>query len=261
MVINQELQNYISNCDRNGNSGIISKYGLGKFKSIETIDFLLTDFENFLNNKEKVKSKNQLYWIESFIDIFTHLGVKESRPLIIKSIYDWTGINQDFAIHPKLFDIKKNAEDSLLNEAKTKLSQFECELNYCIAYIKNTAKVINGKKPIIEYLAEIAIPNDIETEKNKAIIVNELKLKPEKVYIKNGYNSYYIEKQARFSERFIESPIVDYLDFAKSLPNIKDVELLQAMIDHRYIADEFYIKKIQETISEIELKIKDQNKF
>lgn len=253
------FKNFITSCNRNRYPNyeytISTCCGIGKFKDSTIENFLLTDLEHFFTYKDTLESSKQKYWIQKYFETFTELGTIEARPLLFKSIYDWFGINQDFGTYPQLFEIKKQAEDSLRVLFNNLLVDRKYELNYCIAYLSNTSDIILGEKPEIDYLIEVSIPTTENGENHKEIIVNELALNKDRVYIRYSNGSYHYEKQDRFDNSLSSTPLIKYLSYAKSIPTREDVDFLKAIIDNNFITDEYYKKKVKKTIMEIQVEL------
>jgi hypothetical protein len=65
----------------------------------------------------------------------------------------------------------------------------------------------------------------------------------------NGW--YYIEKQDRFDKSISSTPIYNFLSYAEAIPNPSDLVFLQGLLDNNFINDDYYQKKIRESIDEI----------
>jgi hypothetical protein len=253
------FKNFISSCNRNRHPNyeytISTCCGIGHFKDSTTEKFLLSDFEHFFTYKDTLNSSKQLFWTHKYFKTFAELETKEARPLLFKSIYDWFGINQDFGIYPQLFEIKKQAEDSLRVLFSNLFVDKKYELNYCIAYLSNTSGIILGKKPEIDYLIEVSTPKTENGEQYKANVASKLGLNKDNIYIRYGNGWYHYEKQRRFDNNLSSTPLIDYLSYAKSIPIREDVDFLKAIIDNNFITDEYYKKKVKETIMEIQVEL------
>lgn len=203
-----------------------------------------------------MESSKQNAWTKEYIETFTVLKIEQARPLIYKSIYDWFGLNEDFAINSQLFEIKKQMEDSIKAVFSNKLEKNGYKLNHCIAFIDNTAKIIKGEKPIAKYLIEVTIPTTEDGSEHQEKIGNALKLKKEDVFIRYENGWYHIEKQDRFDEGISSTPIYSFLSYAKEIPNPNDLVFLQRLLDNNFIGDNYYPKRIREAIDEIKGKLK-----
>lgn len=251
------FKNFISTCDRNKHPSyeytLSTCCGIGHFKDSATIAFLLSDFKHFFTYKDTVNSGEQKDFTKEYIETFTDLKLKEARPLIYKSIYDWFGLNEDFGKSPKLFEVKKQLEDSIRTAFSSDLRKTGYELDHCIAFIENTGEVLSGKKPQVKYLIEITIPS---TEASKGeeyldLLAKELNLPKENVYIRFSDGVYYKDIQNRFDKSISSTPIVSFLDYAKAIPDPADLAFLQGLLDNNFINDDYYQKRIIETIDEI----------
>lgn len=255
------LKNFISTCNRNRHPNyeytISTCCGIGHFKDSATIAFLLSDYKHFFTYKDTLESSKQKYWTQKYIETFTDLKVKEARPLIYKSIYDWFGLNEDFGKHPKLFEIKKQLEDSIKVVFANGLEKKGYKLNYCIAFIENTPEIIKGVQPIAKYLIEVTIPTTEKGNEHQVIISNELKLNKESIFLRYENGWYHIEKQDRFDKSLSSTPIYNFLSYAKAVPIKEDINFLQGLLDNNFVNDEYYQKRVRETIEKIKKSIEE----
>lgn len=264
MIVNDSLaeclpsfKNFIATCNRNEHPSYeytISKFcGIGHFEDSATIAFLLSDFKHFFTYKDTLESSKQKYWTRNYIETFTHLKVKEARTLIYKAIFDWSGLNEDFVKHPKLFDVKKQLEDSIKVVFSNGLEKRGYKLNHCIAFIENTSDILKGAEPKVKYLIEVTIPTKEKGDEHQELISNELKLSKENIFLiyKNG--SYYIEKQERFDKSHLSTPIYYFLNYVKVIPNPVDRAFFQALLDNNFVNENevYFQKMILETIEKI----------
>jgi hypothetical protein len=249
------FKNFISTCNRNHHPNyeyaISTCCGIGHFKDSATVAFLLSDYKHFFTYQDTLKSSEQKDWTIEYIETFTNLKTKEARPLIYKSIYDWFGLNEDFGINPKLFAAKKQLEDSIKTVFANSLEKKGYKLNYCIAFIENTAKIEKGDKPIAKYLIEVTIPSTEKGNEHQEIISKELKLNKESIYLRYENGWYHIEKQDRFDKSISSTPIYKFLSYAKAIPNPADLAFLRGLLDNNFVTDYYYRKKVSEAIDEI----------
>lgn len=249
------FKNFISTCNRNRHPNyeytISTCCGIGHFKDSATVAFLLSDYKHFFSYKDTLESSKQKDWTQKYIETFTDLKVKEARPLIYKSIYDWFGFNEDFGKNPKLFEVKKQLEDSIKSAFANSLEKKGYKLNYCIAFIQNTADIEQGKIPSAKYLIEVTIPTTEQGNEHQEIIANDLKLNKESIFLRYENGVYHIEKQARFDKSISSTPIYNFLSYAEAIPNPSDIVFLQGLLDNNLINDDYYQKKVKETIDEI----------
>jgi hypothetical protein len=254
------FKNFISTCNRNRHPSyeytISTCCGIGRFKDSTTVSFLLSDYRHFFTYKDTLESSKQKYWTKEYIETFTDLKVKEARPLIYNSIYDWFGLSEDFGKYPKLFEVKKNLEDSVRKVFTNSLEKKGYELNYCIAFIENTSDVLNGFKPKAKYLIQVTIPSTKNGKEHQELIVKELNLPRESVYIRFSNGVYHLSIQDRFDKSTSSTPIYGFLSFAKAIPNQSDLYFLQGLLDNNFIIDDYYQKKVKETIEEIKTELK-----
>lgn len=249
------FKNFISTCNRNRHPNyeyaISTCCGIGHFKDSATVAFLLSDYKHFFTYKDTLESSKQKYWTQKYIETFTDLKVKEARPLIYKSIYDWFGLNEDFGKNPKLFEVKKQLEDSIRTVFENSLEKKGYKLNYCIAFIENTSEVASGKNPIVKYLIQVTIPSTDKGNEHQEIIVKELNLPKESVYIRFSDGVYHIAIQDRFDKSISSTPLYNFLSYAKAIPNPSDLVFLQGLLDNNFISDDYYQKRVREAIDEI----------
>lgn len=255
------FKNFISTCNRNRHPNyeytISTCCGIGRFNDISTISFLLSDYDRFFTYKDTLESSKQKYWTQKYIETFSNLKIKEARPLIYKSIFDWFGLNQDFGTYPNLFKIKTQLEDSLRDVFKNRLEINGYKLNYCIAFIDNTAEVIRGVNPKVKYLIEVTVPSIEKGKEHKKTILNELNLPEECVYLRFSNGWYFLESQERFNKSFSSSPIYNFLSYAKAVPNKDDIFFLQELLDNNFVNDDYYQRSLRETIDEIKKSLKE----
>lgn len=253
------FKNFISTCNRNRHPNyentISTCCGIGHFNDSATVAFLLSDYKQFFTYKDTLESSKQKDWTQEYIETFADLKVKEARPLIYKSIYDWFGLNEDFGKNPILFEIKKQLEDSIKTVFENNLEKKGYKLNYCIAFIENTNDVVSGKKPLVKYLIEVTIPSTDKGNEHQEIIVKELNLPKESVYVRFSNGIYYIACQDRFDKSISSTPIYYFLSYAKALPNPSDLIFLQGLLDNNFINDDYYQKRVREAIDEIKTNI------
>jgi hypothetical protein len=249
------FKNFISTCNRNSHPNydytISTCCGIGHFKDSATVAFLLSDYKHFFTYQDTLKSSEQKDWTKEYIETFTDLKIKEARPLIYKSIYDWFGLNEDFGINPKLFAAKKQLEDSIKTVFANSLEKKGYKLNYCIAFIENTVNIEKGDEPIAKYLLEVTIPSTEKGNEHQEIISKELKLNKESIFLRYENGWYHIEKQDRFDKSISSTPIYNFLSYAKAIPNPADLAFLQGLLDNDFVTDAYYRKKVSVAIDEI----------
>ena len=249
------FKNFIATCDRNQNltEYTISTYsGIGRFKDASTTSFLLADFARFFSYKDTLDCLNERSWTSQYINTFTELGAQAARPLIYKSIYDWFGFNEDFSLQPRLFQIKKNLEDSLRFVFTKKFESEGYSIGRCIAFIQNTGEAAQGRKPSMKFLIECTVPyTKTEGESIRKVIANEVNLPVENVYLRFDNDVYHSEVQYRFSQSLSSTPLEAFLGYAEAMPDSTDVAFLQALVDHNVLpaADDISrIKKVTVSI-------------
>jgi len=250
------LKNFISTCNRNRHPNyeytISTCCGIGHFNDSSTISFLLSDYDRFFTYKDTIESSKQKYWTQKYIETFSDLKVKKARTLIYKSIFDWFGLNQDFGIYPKLFEIKKQLEDTLRQVFQNRLEIKGYRLNYCIAFIEDTKKIMTGGQSTVKYLIEVTIPSADKGKECKEIIMNELNLPEESVFIRFDNGWYHIEKQDRFDKSISSTPLYYFLSYAKAIPIKDDINFLQGVLDNNIVTESYYQDEIKKTIDEIQ---------
>lgn len=246
---------FISTCNRNRHPNyeysISTCCGIGNFTDSGTVAFLLSDYKRFLSYKDTLESRKEKNWTQEYIKTFTDLETKEARPLIYKSIYDWFGLNEDFGKYPKLFQIKKQLEDSINTVFATNLGKREYELDYCIAFIENTGEVINGKKPLVKYMIQVTLPTTDKGKEHREIIAKELNIPLENVYVRFSNGIYWHAIQDRFDDDISFTPLSNFIHYAKAIPNHSDLLFLQGLLDNNLVNDNYNQKKIREAIEEI----------
>jgi hypothetical protein len=254
-----DFRNFISTCNRNQHINYVYTIseccGIGHFNNKTTISFLLSDYERFFTYKDTLESSNQRSWTNAYFEIFTELKLKEARPLIYRSVYDWMGYNQDFGTNPALFKLKANLEDTFRHAFNNRLSSKQYALNHCIAFIENTSAVISGEAPVVRYMIEATIPlpssSFDKAEPHQEIIAKELNLPAKDIFIKFSDGIYYNAVQDRFAEHNTSTFIDNFLDYVKAVPDQASIKFLQGLLDHNCIRDKFYQDRIKEAIGEM----------
>lgn len=251
------FKNFISTCDRDKRYDytVSTCCGIGHFTDSETISFLLSDYKHFFTYKDSLHSFEQREWTEAYISTFADLKVREARPLVYKSVYDWHAVNEDFGQYPKLFDIKKRLEDSLKKVFANDLGKKNYLLNYCMAFIENTKDVIRGASPMVKYLIEITIPASGKSQAHEELILKTLNLPEESVYLRGDNGVYYNRKEDRFDSHIYSSPLYYFLNYASAVPDSMDIIFLQGLLDNGVINDERFREDIKNTIAEIKSKL------
>jgi hypothetical protein len=249
------FKNFISTCNRNRHPNyeysVSTCCGIGHFNDSATVAFLLSDYQKFFTYKDTLESSNQKAWTKEYIETFTELKTKEARPLIYKSIYDWCGLNEDFGKYPKLYEIKKQLEDSIKTVFTNTLEKRGYKLNYCIAFIENTSDIVGGRKPLAKYLIEVTIPSTDRGDEHQEIVVKELNLPKESVYVRFSDGVYHIAIQDRFDKSISSTPIYSFLSYAKAIPNSSDLVFCQGLLDNNFVSGDYYQKRVREAIDEI----------
>lgn len=253
------FKNFISTCNRNRHPDydyvLSTCCGIGKFSDSTTISFLLSDYERFLTYKDTLESSKQKSWTKAYLETFTDLKVKEARPLIYKSIFDWSGLDQNFGSNPILFEVKKKMEDSIRGVSKVRLESKDYALNYCIAFIQNTSDVIAGQKPKVKYLIEMTVPETVKGDEHIKTIMSELTLPQESVFVRYSNGTYFDTIQERFSKSISFTPLANFVDYAKEVPNPADIVFLQSLLDYDIVNDRYYQRKIKETIESMKTQL------
>lgn len=235
--------------------------GIAVFKDQETTDFLVSDFETFLSNKDTINSRHQENWINQYIQTFSALKAEEARLVIYKSIFDWHGLNIDFGRKPELFYIKNNLEDSLKEVFAQKFDDKLYKLNHVIAFITNTNEVVSGAVPKSEFLIEVRIPY-IKDKKNMGSVSlnelsNELSIPQKNIYLRFDNGWYYIDNQLRFDTGLSNTPLFYFLEYAKKIPNSNDLLFLKEIMEHDLLTEEYEQRKFTEAIEFIEDKLNE----
>lgn len=256
------LMEFISNHDRSTHPSyeytISSYYGLAHFDDQETREFLLTDFENLLDSSELIESSKLNRWIREYIETFTELEFKEAKPLIYKSLFKWYGYNYDFALHPELFEIKNNIEDSVNRKVATILKDTDILEGKTLVFIHNTEEFGKNFTPDFTYITLVNLdPSEItdisyeevwvKMKELKEKLSTELTIPIERISFRRGpyINSY----DERFDKSAYFTPMNKFYDYIIELPNEDDLFFLKALQKEKF--DE---KQLERTIQKIEEK-------
>lgn len=253
------FKNFIATCNRNRHPNyeysISTCCGIAHFRDSATVAFLLSDYQRFFTYKDTLESSKQKKWTQEYIETFTDLKVKEARPLIYKSIYDWFGLNEDFGKYPKLFEIKRQLEDSIKTVFTKSLEKRGYNLDHCIAFIENTDEIVTGKRPLVRYLIQVTIPSTVKGDEHQEIVGKELNLPKESIYVRFSNGVYHIAIQDRFDKSISSTPIYNFLKYAKAIPNPSDLVFFQELLHNNFISEGYYQKRVREAIDEIKMSL------
>ena len=249
------LKRFISTSNRDYHysfaSILLPRHGLGRFEDPSTVDFLLADFKHFLTYKDTLSNSNQREWALQYFKTFAHWRTREARPLIFKYLFDWMGINLDFAKHPELFFVKQQAEESLSKRIAQTLADGNYQLSHCTAFIKNTKEVIQGHSPQVDYLIEVIIPRTDQVEEQRTLIANKLGMPKQNIYFKSSDGQAHNGKTGRYYRNVFPRPLMDYLKYAKAVPHREDLELLTGMIENQFFRYDYEIKEVRKAVDSI----------
>lgn len=263
------LMEFISTHNRNDHPGYgysISKYsGLAHFDDQETKDFLMNDFENLLSENDSIEIRKLQEWIRAYIEVFTDLKCDEARPLIYQSLYKWFGYNSDFALHPELFAIKKNLEDSINQKALQTLHGETVQKIQSLVFITNTADFGDNFIPRYETLIQIKLDQKVlkltgdsttwkKLEEVKEKVSNELHIPDEQITSTSG--AYVSKIEDRFDVNIMFSPMYKFYMYAKELPNETDLKFLKALSETEFLSKDSDKQELKKTIEFIEEKLK-----
>lgn len=247
-------KNFISNCNKN--SHFDPKYLLSDFFNNQnfvdssTISYLLNEYNRLLNYMDTLEWANQKKWMEAFILSFTELKVKEARSMVYKSIAKWYAVNEDFGRHPELYKVKKSLEDSFIHIFESRMGKNGYEINHCLAFIENTAEVVNGSQPKVKFIVQITVPKRRLTLMQKQRIINEFGLQEQNVYVvtKGDHSEDFNHSIEQF---YAFGLFYEYLEYCISLPNPDDLIFLQELLKVKFIEDNRNQKMIITTIEKI----------
>lgn len=263
------LMDFISTHNRNDHTSyeytISNHMGLAHFDDPKTIDFLLSDFENLLTNNDSINSRTLLNWTREYIETFKNIKSTKARPLIYKSLFKWFGLNQDFAVHPELFEIKRNLEDSINQKSLTVLKGHKIDEIQTIVFINNTEKYNNNFTPSYDQIILIKLkPTKLSLDRDKEIwtelkdikekISEKLKIPMAQISSRSGF--YVSNLDDRFDVDIDWSPMNQFYKYAKELPNMNDLLFLKMLSNNGFAEKEFDKKQLDKTITEIEDNIK-----
>lgn len=261
------LMDFITTHNRNGNFGydyVSTHTGLGHFDDDETRDFLLKDFENLLTNNDSIENYPLKRWIESYIEVFADLKVEKARPLIYTSLHKWFGINQDFVLYPELLTLKKSIEASTHQKTLQLLEDVKVYEIRSRAIIHNTAEF--GENFVPEYdifmFIELneSLLNTYDARMKKLLEVRAKVSKhlniPEKQITLNNYLTF-TDSNNTLETDMVYTPLDEFYEYAKALPNKKDLQLLEIFADAGFITRYDNKKDLEETMKQIADKLKE----
>lgn len=249
------LKNYLTFCDRNSDPSqdyIISTIGELDNNS-ETKLFLLNDFEKHIKIKDTSYNNNQREWTNSYIRTFTDLKISNAKSLIYKTIFDWCGINEDFAVNKNLFEIKQKLESDFKNNFNIDIIKNQYKLKNVIAFIQNTKEVLNGSIPKVKYLIELKVPfkSNLNVDFNK--IIKELNLPNTKISFIYNDNVYHILQEERFYKNNT-TPLHEFIKYAIVFPNQLELNLFKNILECNF-QDGRYNEELKTSIIEINSKL------
>jgi len=263
------LMEFISNHNRNDHPSyeyaISTHMGLAHFDDQESRDFLLSDFDNLLNNNDTIESGKLKDWIREYIETFKNLESKEARPLIYNSLFKWFGYNYDFAVHPELFAIKKSIEDSINNKALAILESHNVAEIQTVVFINNTSDYGDNFIPYYDQIILIRLqPTKMNLDGNDEIWIKlksvkerlseELNIPIEKISSRSG--SYVSNLDDRFDVDIDWSPMQKFYKYAIELPKESDLLFFKTLAQSGFAKDDFDKRQLDRTITEIEEKLK-----
>lgn len=266
----QALMEFISSHNRNDHPGYeysISSYmGLAHFDDEETRDFLMRDFKNLMTRNDTIESGKLERWIRKYIETFTSLKHAEARPLIYNSLFKWFGYNQDFALHPELFNIKQSLEYSLNRKAMDILKSDFVKGVESIVFITNTNHYGPDFIPEYDQLVLVRLEytklglsptNDVwsRLREVKEKLNKELEIPLEKIGSRSG--SYVSNLNSRFSTSIDFSPMSKFYKYARELPDENDLIFLKSLAKSGFTEKDFDRKQLNKTIKAIEEGLKN----
>lgn len=263
------LMEFISNHNRNDHPSseysISTNMGLAYFDDQETRDFLMKDFENLLTNNDTIESRKLKDWIQIYIETFQNLQSTKARPLIYNSLFKWFGYNYDFALHPELFQIKRDIEDSINQKALPILKDFDVNEVQSIIFINNTEDFGDKFTPSYEQIVLIRLePIEMKPDE-KDEIWRKLKNVKEKLskklnipmgQISSRSGTYVSNLDDRFDVNIGFSPMNKFYNYAKELPNELDLLFLKTLAQNGFAKKDFDKRQLDKAIKEIEEKLK-----
>jgi hypothetical protein len=104
---------------------------------------------------------------------------------------------------------------------------------------------------VTKFLIQVTIPSTDNGNEHQAIIIKELKLPKESVYVRFSDDVYHISIQDRFNKSISATPIDCFLSYAKAIPNSSDLLFLQGLLDNNFINDDFDQNRVRRAIDEI----------
>ncbi len=263
------LMEFIANHNRNDKRTYeyaVSKHmGLANFDDQGTRDFLLKDFENLLKNNDSIPTRNLKSWIKEYIKVFKDLKLEEARPLIYESLKKWFGYTYDFVLHPELFQVKKNLEDSINTKALEVLSDFKIKEIHSIAFISNTNNYGVNFEPLYDFIILVELDyksNSLsgdnklwdQLRKVRSLLSSEFNIPIEQISSRNG--SYITHVDDRFEADINHSPMSKFYDYAKEVPQIEDLQFLRVLRENGFAQDDDFDKRqLARTIKYLEEKL------
>jgi hypothetical protein len=272
------LRNYVSRINRNEKCYfhflVSDDEGLGAFSDSLTRDFLLLDFENFLDSSRTLLCDEITDWNVEYIKSFSKNKESRALPLLNRALFETYALNEDFGKYPKLFQIKKELEDSAMIMFQQKLQNTGYKwfsLRKCVAFIDNTKEVAQGKSPKAHFAVECEV---IEKERSfdsegaaalyAEIIQKELGIVADSVSIRiRGYNytKYELPSYNWIVPNDWHKPLFyEYSNYFIENPTEEVIQMYQGLLDYNYIKRPREIEALNNTILEMKTKLTELQK-
>jgi hypothetical protein len=217
----------------------ISKYfGLAHFKTDTIKNFLYADFLDLMKmpntNYKSIDTKQK--WVNEYLIAFNELKIGKAKPYIYDYMFDYYGFDLSFKNQPKMFEYKKQFEDSLINITKLVLKEKDIKEIQAVAFIK----LENDKPKLVDYSVKFISNNgELDILTNKLI---EKGISKEHIIASSG--NYTQTNGAKDIERFGDSFMDNFLEYVSSFSDKNDFEFITNLKKYNYAKTDYEIEKL-----------------
>ena len=239
----------LRHCDRNKRAHweflLSRRAGIAHFADSLTVDFLRTDFERFLAQRDTIRSKPFRRWIGAYVEAFAHLECAAARPLVYESFFHWFGYAPNFVPHADLFALKWYLEDSLNSQARLALPDYAIAGVRSLVFVGHTTTDGQDFDPRRDalILVELAPPQTVlgaYEMQDKLLELRQVlskRLDLPLIKISARYDRLVSNPEERFAYRMDLAPVLAYYAYFRALPRMEDLRFLRALRQHEFTAN------------------------
>lgn len=243
------LITYLENANKTDNedeSTMLSTLAKMAAKSQDTsiVNFIIADFNKFLNYYDTLRSSVQHQWLKTYISACATLQVSESRDVVYHALYEWSGYDVRSFDSEMAFDRKRKNEDSVRSVFHSVLGSKGYHLDDVIYFLP-----MEDRLP--SFIIKVDVPTLNKSAEERKMVADALKIPEHDVFIVSKSGTCWLDCQYRFDRKYY-SLIRTLIDYAKSLPHKQDLQFLKALQDARAEEAEYFREEISEAIKSIE---------